>query len=275
MPVISIHSSVAFGHAGNSAAVFPMQRLGVEVWPVTTVELSNHTGYPDWGGGAMPVEHVAAVLEGIERRGGFAKAEAILTGYMGSAELVRVVAGAVVRVKAANRRALACCDPVIGNDAKGLFVPEDAARAIAEELIPRADVATPNRFELQWLTARAVETVDDALAAAEVLAARGPRLVVVTSLPSDRGIGVLALSDDGAWLVTTPRLDVPANGAGDAFCAMFLARLVTGEPPAEALSLAASSIYAILAASTDGELALVAAQDEIASPSRRFEARRM
>ncbi|MEE1543577.1 MAG: pyridoxal kinase, partial [Alphaproteobacteria bacterium] len=130
MPVISIQSHVAMGHIGNSAGVFTLQRLGIEVWPVHTVQLSNHTGYADWGGGAIAVNQVADVLAGLERRGAFAKADAVLSGYMGTPELVAVVAEFVVRAKAANPALLYCCDPVIGNGVKGLFVPEPVAEAI-------------------------------------------------------------------------------------------------------------------------------------------------
>jgi pyridoxine kinase len=270
MGVITIQSSVAVGHVGNSAAVFALQRLGVEAWPVHTVQLSNHTGHAGWGGGALGPEHVGAVLDGLARHGAFASADAVLTGYLGDAGLVPAVAAAVDRIKAAG--ACYCCDPVIGNDAKGLFVSEAAARALAGELLPRADICTPNRFELACLTGAEVAGADGALAAADALARRGPRMVAVTSLPAAEAneIGVLLRADEGAWRVTTPRLDVAANGAGDAFAAMFLARLVRGEAPPDALAAATASIFGILAESGAGELTLVAAQDEIARPSRRF-----
>jgi pyridoxine kinase len=255
MPVLSIQSHVAMGHIGNSAAVFALQRLGIEVWPVHTVQLSNHTGFADWGGGAMDVAHVADVLAGLERRGAYTKADAILTGYMGSPELVGVVADAVARAKAANPALLYCCDPVIGNGAKGLFVAEPVAAAIRELLLPLADLATPNAFELRWLSG-----ADDARQL-------GPARVAVTSVETAAGTGAMLLDGEAAWLVETPRLDVPGNGAGDTFCALLLGHLLRGAAPEDALSLAVSSVHALLR--KDG-LALVAAQDEIVAPSQVF-----
>ncbi len=259
MPVISIQSHVAMGHIGNSAAVFALQRLGHEVWPVHTVQLSNHTGYPDWGGGAMDVAHVADVLAGLERRGALARADAILSGYMGTPELVAVVADAVARAKATNPGLLYCCDPVIGNARKGLFVAEPVAEAIRDRLLPLADLATPSAFELAWFT-----SADDP-------ARLGPPRVAVTSVETAAGTGAVLRDGDACWLVETPRLDVPGDGAGDTFCALLLGHLLRGSAPAEALSLAVSSVHALL--QEDG-LALVAGQEQIVSPSRLFPARR-
>lgn len=275
MPIISIQSSVAYGHVGNSVAVFAMQHLGAEVWPVHTVQLSNHTGYPDWGGGALGVNHVADVLAGIERRGAFENADALLSGYVGSADLVAVIADAVDRLKTDNPSALYCCDPVLGNDAKGLFVPEDVAVAVKADLLGRANIATPNRFELGWLTGTTIETIDQARAAAEQLAALGPATVVVSSLPSDVGIGVLVHDKGAAWLIETPRLEGAANGAGDCFTAMLLTRSLAGAPVADAAASAVSSIFGLLSRGDGGELPIVAAQEEIVKPSRRFKARRL
>jgi len=270
MPIISIQSSVAYGHVGNSAAVFAMQRLGAEVWPVHTVQLSNHTGYPDWGGGALGAAHVAEVLAGVERRGGFTHAAGLLSGYAGNPDLVAVIADAVGRLKTANPKALFCCDPVLGNDVKGLFVAEEVAVAIKEKLLCRADIATPNRFELAWLTGATIDTVDQARTAADQLAAHGPAAVVVSSLPTNAGIGVLVRDNNDTWLIETPHLDVVANGAGDCFTAMMLARLVGGAPIAEAAAKAVSSIFGLLSRSDGGELPIVTAQDEIVAPGREF-----
>ena len=271
MAILTIQSAVAFGHVGNSAAAFAIQRLGVEAWPVDTVQLSNHTGYADWGGGALGADHVEDVLAGVERRGGFANADAVLSGYVGGAELAAVIAAAVDRLKTANPRATYLCDPVIGNDRAGAFVGDDVARAVADDLVPRADLLTPNRFELAQLVGR---TLDDAAVVAD--AARDfDAAVVVTSVPCAAGIGVLVKDRDAAWLIETPRLDGPANGAGDSFAAMLLARLVRGETLVDAATKATASVFAILEASEGGELALVAAQDEIAAPSRTFAPRRV
>ncbi len=255
MPVISVQSHVAMGHIGNSTAVFALQRLGHEVWPVHTVQLSNHTGYPDWGGGAMDVAHVADVLAGLERRDAFSRADAILTGYMGTPELVGVVAETVARAKSVNPALLYCCDPVIGNAAKGLFVAEPVAEAIRDRLLPLADLATPNAFELRWFTG-----ADDARKL-------GPARVAVTSVETAAGTGAMFVDGDDTWLVETPRLDVPGNGAGDTFCALLLGHLLSGLAPQEALSRATSSVHALLG---EDSLALIVDQNEIVEPSRLF-----
>ncbi len=275
MPVISIQSTVAFDPVGNSAAVFAMQRLGVEVWPVHTVQLSNHTGYPDWGGGALGAQHVGDVLDGLERRGAFASADALLSGYAGAAELIAVIAGAVDRMKTANPTALYCCDPVIGNAAKGLFVADDVAQALKTHLLGRADIATPNRFELGWLTGQPADTLDQARAAADVLAASGPNRIVVTSVPSDVGLGVLVRDKDAAWLIETPKLVVSGNGAGDCMTAMMIAHLIQGVPFENAVAQAVSSVFGLLSRGEAGELAMISAQDEIVAPHRVFEAKRL
>jgi len=275
MPIISIQSSVAYGHVGNSAAVFAAQRIGAEVWPVQTVQLSNHTGYPDWGGGALGAKHVADVLAGIEQRGAFHQADALLSGYVGETGLVTVIAEAVDRLKAANPSALFCCDPVLGNDAKGLFVPADVAAAIKHQLIGRADIVTPNRFELSWLTNCPIDSLDQARRAAAQLAARGPSKVITSSIPTDAGTGVLVYDADDAWLIETPRLDVIANGAGDCFTAILLARMIAGAPIAEAAANAVSSVFGLLSRSDGGELPIVAAQEELVAPGRVFTALRL
>lgn len=275
MAVLSIQSTVAHGHVGNAAAVFALQRLGVDVWPVHTVQLSNHTAHAAWGGGALGAGHVRDVLRGIEETTGFAGLDAVLTGYVGSAGLAAVIAETVDRVRARRPAALYCCDPVMGNAARGLYVAEDTAAAIASELVPRADMATPNAFELSRLADRPVADAAEALAAADALAGRGPPTVVVTSLAAGVGLGVLARDEGGAWLVETPRLAAAAHGAGDTLTALLLGRTLRGAALPDALSDAVSSTFALLRAGAPGEPALIDAQDAIAAPPRRFPARRL
>lgn len=267
---------------GNSAAVFPLQRLGFSVWPVNTVHFSNHTGYGHWRGPVLPAEDVADVVRGIEERGVLPECDAVLSGYVGDASLGRVVLDAVAKVKAANPRALYCCDPVMGDAGRGFFVRPGIPGFMRDEAVPAADVITPNRFELEFLAGRAVATLDDALAAADDALALGPGLVLVTSLvrrdaPPGR-IEMLAASAQGAWLVETPLLPLSVNGAGDVTSALFLAHLLRGGRPEEALSTTASSVYAILEETHRArarEIRLVAAQDAIADPPCRFPARRL
>jgi pyridoxine kinase len=282
MNVLSIQSSVAYGHVGNSAAVFPLQRLGFSVWPVNTVHFSNHTGYGDWRGFVLPAEDVADVIQGIEDRGVLSECDAVLSGYVGDASLGRVVLDAVARVKAANPRAIYCCDPVMGDADRGFFVRPGIPGFMREEAVAAADVITPNQFELEFLAGRAVSSLDDALAAADGARALGPGLVLVTSLlRRDAPLGTIEMliaSAEGAWLVGTPLLPLSINGAGDVASALFLARLLRGERPKEALSKTASSVYAVLEEThrvRAREIQLIAAQDAITDPPARFAARQV
>lgn len=289
MAILSIQSSVAYGHVGNAAAVFALQRLGFEVWPVNTVAYSNHPGYGDWRGRVADAPEVAALIEGIAARGVLADCRAVLGGYLGAAETGPVVLDAVAAVKAANGDALYCCDPVIGDAAEGVYVADGVAEFIKSEAVGRADILLPNAFELEYLTGRAADTAEHALAAARVLLERGPRLVVVTSLAPSLVSGAgntenaetvetLAVSPSGAWLVAVPRLSSPAKGTGDLFTALFLGHYLQTRRPGQALAAAASAVFAVLAETAKAEsreLALVAAQDELVRPRRRFEALRL
>jgi pyridoxine kinase len=109
--ILSVQSSVAYGHVGNSAAVFPLQRMGLEVWPVNTVHFSNHTGYGHWRGQVLPAEDVAGIIRGIEERGVLGDCDAVLSGYLGDPSLGEVVVGTVGRVKRLNAKAIYCCAP--------------------------------------------------------------------------------------------------------------------------------------------------------------------
>lgn len=282
MNVLSIQSSVAYGHVGNSAAVFPLQRLGFSVWPVNTVHFSNHTGYGDWRGSVLPADDVAEVIMGIEDRGVLGNCDAVLSGYLGDASLGLIVLDAVARVKAANPRAIYCCDPVMGDIPRGFFVRPDIPDFLRDHAVPAADIVTPNQFELEFLTGLGVSTLEDALAAADRVRMLGPGVVLTTSLrrrdAPEGVIELLAVSEEGAWLVETPSLPLSVNGAGDAICALFLAHHLRDGDPAVALSKAASSVYAVLEATlqTDArEIQLIAAQDDIASPPDRFPAQRL
>ena len=250
MNILSIQSSVAYGHVGNSAAVFPLQRMGLEVWPVNTVHFSNHTGYGQWRGSVLHAEDVVGIIRGIEERGVLGSCDAVLSGYMGDESLGEVVVGTVGRVKELNPKAIYCCDPVMGDAGRGFFVGPGIPRFIKEVAVPAADVITPNQFELEFLTGVEVRDLDDALGAADEARRLGPETVLTTSLrrwdAAADTIEMLAVSEEGAWLVQTPMLALEVNGAGDATAALFLAHLLRGAAMAEALSTTASTVYAVL-----------------------------
>jgi pyridoxine kinase len=282
MQILSIQSAVAYGHAGNSAAVFPMQRIGVEVLPVYTVNFSNHTGYGAWRGPVMDPSDVAAVITGVEERGAFGSLDAVLSGYQGSDGIADVIIDAVARVKAANPNALYACDPVMGNAKSGCFVAPAIPALLRDRVVPVADIITPNQFELGFLTGTDPHTIDETLAASDRAREMGPSTILVTSVErpdrEDGTIEMMAIDDNGAWIVTTPYLPMKANGSGDVTAALITSHYTKTRDAADALARTASSVYGLLeqthAAGTK-ELQLIEAQDHYANPRMEFEARRL
>lgn len=274
--VLTLQSSVAYGHVGNASAAFALQRLGRDVVRIDTVRFSNHPKHGGYEGGPAPAAEIDALIEGLEARGFLKNVAAVLSGYLGAAENAEAVARAVDAVRRARPDAIYCLDPVIGDAPHGRFVADDIPPVIAGSLLPRADIVTPNAFELAELTGAAVDSPDAAVAAARALIAKGgPALAVVTGLPARKSVQTFAVDIDRAWVVETPAVDAPAYGAGDLFCAVFLARRLEGRAPGEALSLAASALHATFEETRRRgrpELALIEAQDALASPPHIFPA---
>ena len=273
MPILSIQSHVAYGHVGNDAAVFPLQRLGHEVWAVHTVQFAAHTGYGPPKGQVFEASHIREVIEGITRRDDFASCEAVLSGYMGSSAIGEAIVDAVARVKAANPHALYACDPVLGDVGKGFFVRPEMPDFMRDQVVPQADIVTPNLFELEALTGRTCSTLDDTKSALRALHAKGPRVILLTSAVIDEtprdAVDMIASDGKSLWRIRSPRLGFSPNGAGDLTAALFLAHYLKERSVPNALALAASSVHAILEATFDkggGELALIAAQNALVQP---------
>ena len=281
MNVLSIQSWVAYGHVGNAAAVFPLQRLGAEVWAINTVQFSNHPGYGAWRGQVFKGRQIEEVVDGIAERGVLGRCDAALSGYMGGADIGEAIVRTVGRVKAANPSALYCCDPVIGDEGPGIYVRPGILELIREQALPAADIVTPNQFELGQMTGLPCATLADAKRAIEALQARmqpgGPRAVLATSLhtettPAD-SIDLLAAKDGAFHRLRTNRLPVEVNGAGDAIAALFMVHLMRSGSAAAALEAAGSSIHGVLRRTAETgtrELQIVAAQEEFVAPSVRL-----
>ena len=279
--ILSIQSWVSYGHLGNASAVFPLQRLGAEVWAVNTVQFSNHTGYGAWRGSVFGAELIHELVEGISERGALPRCDAVLSGYMGAAEIGEAILAAAARAKSANAAAMYCCDPVIGDVGRGVFVRPGIPEFMRDRGVPAADIVTPNQFELEWLTGREVRTLDAAKAAVAALQARGPRCVLVTSLHTEGtpegAVDLLAGEGGEFWRVRTPLLPLSINGAGDAIAALFLFHRLRWGEARVALSASASSIYGLLRRTAEAgsrEILTVAAQEEFVTPSRVFRAER-
>ena len=282
MNLLSIQSHVAYGHVGNSAAVFPLQRMGVEVWPIHTVQFSNHTGYGNWQGRVFDAGLIREVMGGIEQRGALSECDGVLSGYMGGADVGAAILDAVAAVKRANPSARYACDPVIGNAGRGIFVARGIPEFMKERAVPAADIITPNQFELDYLACCESRTLADVLAAVKIVHGLGPHAVLVTSLHTEdtptETIDLLASDTTGRFRLRTPKLPLVVNGAGDAIAALFFAHYLRSGKIDQALSRAASAIFGVLAKTAEagaGEIQLIAAQDEIMQPSRVFEAEKL
>jgi pyridoxine kinase len=282
MKLLSIQSAVAYGHVGNSAAVFPLQRIGVEVLPVYTVNFSNHTGYGAWRGPLISPDDVREVITGIEERGVLPQIDVILSGYQGSEGIADVILDAVARIKMANPAAIYACDPVMGNATSGCFVAPAIPVLLRERVVPAADIITPNQFELGYLTGTEPDTLESTLNSVDLARAMGPRTVLVTSVERpDREEGtleMLAVDDDGAWIVSTPQLPMTANGSGDVTAALFTAHYRRSGDAADALARAASSVFDLLQNTLDSgkrELQLVESQEAYAHPRMQFAVRQV
>jgi pyridoxine kinase len=279
MNILSIQSHVAYGHVGNSAAVFPLQRMGVEVWPVHTVQFSNHPGYGQWQGRVFDAGMIREVVGGIEQRGVLGECDGVLSGYMGGADIGAAILDAVATVKQANPSAKYCCDPVIGDVGRGVFVREGIPEFLRDKALPAADVITPNQFELEYLSRRECKTLATTRDAVKAVHDLGPRVCLVTSLHTEEtpedAIDLLASNEQACFRLRTPKLPLVVNGAGDAIAALFLAHYLREGKLDVALSRAASSIFGVLAKTAEvgaPEIQLVVAQNEIVEPSKLFEA---
>lgn len=286
--IISIQSHVAYGHVGNCAAVFPLQRLGWDVIPVNTVQFSNHTGYEAFRGEVFQPAHVREVIRGVREVAGFSNIVAVLSGYLGDQHTGDVVLDTVRQVKHSNREALYCCDPVMGDPDGNCIVADDIPAWIRDNAVSMADIVTPNAYELHRLTGRTIDSLENTQDAAREVRASGPKVVLVTSLTTEGiragHIGMLTDTEEGSWLVEMPRLDLPRlSGTGDVTTAVFLAGCLQhgmqGDGPAKALGEMASALQHLLEVTRQSggrELALIAAQDGfVRAPANDVEVRRL
>ena len=282
MKILSIQSAVAFGHVGNSAAVFPLQRIGAEVLPVNTVNFSNHTGYGAWRGSLISPEEVHEVILGIEERGALPQIDVVLSGYQGGTGIGDVIIDAVERVKKANPSAIYACDPVMGNAKSGCFVAPEIPELLRDRVVPVADIITPNQFELGYLTNTEPLTLESTLESVDLARAMGPSTVLVTSVEQPNRepgtVEMLAVDDNGAWIVTTPHLPFKANGSGDVTAALFSAHYRETADAVIALERTASSVFDLIEltyTSGERELQLIEAQEFYAHPRLQFSARQV
>jgi len=284
MAVLSIQSHVVYGYAGNTAAVFPMQRLGHEVWAINTVDFSNHTGYGAWRGKVHEAQLTSDLVTGLEERGVLCYCEAVLSGYLGDAASGKAVIDAVKKARSKNLNALYCCDPVMGDTGRGFYVKPDIPKMFKDELVPLADIICPNQFELESLTGIEIKSIDNAVKAINIAHDMGPSIVLVTSYKEKDGeLGMLASDKKNLYKTTT--LELPfgqsAAGTGDMTTSIFLSRYLETRDLLKTLELTTSSVFGILEISFKAsgaqkdsmiELQIIKAQEELNSPSYTFKA---
>ena len=251
-PILSIQSHVVYGHVGNSAAVFPLQRLGREVWPLMTVQYSSHVGYAGWRGRAFDAAMIDDCLTGLAAIGVLPRCAGLLTGYLGRAEIGVAALRALERIRSANSEAAYACDPVIGDVGPGIYVAAGVGEFFRDRALPQATIATPNAFELEWLTGERANSLQNARRAIAALRARGPQVVAATSLQLDDtppgALDILAGDEAGLWRVRTPNLPISVNGSGDVFAALFFHHWLETHDTRDALTRATSSVYAVVKA---------------------------
>jgi pyridoxine kinase len=277
MATVSFQSQVAAGAVGNSAASMVYAAFDRALWAVPTVLYSNHPAGRAYAGEAVSSASLHRWIAAFEKNGLIEQVNHVQSGYLGAADQAQAVLVLLSAARKSGRVVNYACDPVLGDQAAGLYVPPAVATAIGESLVPAADIVTPNLFELGYLTGAPIDTAAQVWAAMQSLQAMGPRIVIATSVITQdtaaADVDTFLLDGANRWCVRTPRIVSPAHGAGDVMTAAFLARLADSESPRSALSHAVSSIHCILAATgNQPDLAIHAARDDLLSPTPVFPA---
>jgi len=281
--ILSIQSHVVFGCAGNSAVVFPMRCMEMEVWPINTVQFSNHTQYKQgWKGMVMPVGHIQDLVDGLDNIEELLSCDAVLSGYLGSAMQGNEVLYAVEQVKKRNPNALYFCDPVMGHPEKGCIVVPEVMDFFKHRSLKKADVIAPNLLELETLTGMRIDDIEQVKQACTMLLIQGVKIVLVKHL-SRAGMmpdhfEMLLATADGYFHITRPLYDFICQpvGVGDLISGVMLANLLAGHTAVHAFELTNAIVDSVLKETFEQnsyELKLIAAQQQIAQPIINVKAR--
>ncbi|MBW6424515.1 pyridoxal kinase PdxY [Rhizobium sp. XQZ8] len=274
--VIVISSHVVRGSVGNRAAVFALETLGFPVWAMPTVVLPWHPGHGPSTRLTFPESDFDKAIDDLIRAPWLGEVKAVLTGYFGNAAQIRSVARLIRALKEKNPDLLYVCDPVMG-DLGGLYIPQPTAEAIRDELIPLATIATPNRYELAWLSGAPLDSNNAIMEAAVALGP--PRILVTSAVPMmSGGTGNLYLTGKHALLAEHRLIDNPPNGLGDLMGALFLGRLLSGMDDEKALQMATASVFEILARTAKrggDELTLETDASSLSSPMAMVQMRHL
>lgn len=284
--VLSIQSHVVYGFAGNKSATFPMQLLGVDVWALNTVQFSNHTQYGKWTGMVIPQEQIREIVTGLDNIDKLQECDALLSGYLGSAEQVDQILFALEQIKKRNPNALYLCDPVMPNPKKICVVANGVREALIEKAIPVADIMTPNLHELRQLSDFPIETFDDVLKAVNALVAKGVKKVLVKHLGSAGKINdpdtfeIIMATPEGVWHLNRPlyQFNFEPVGVGDLIAGTFLANLLNGKSDVEAFETMNNEVAGVMKTTFElgsYELQTIAARFEILNPTSQYKAEKV
>ncbi len=284
MKVLSVQSHVVYGRVGNRAAVFPLERMGIDVWPLNTVQLSNHTGYGQSKGTVFTGSHIAELWKGLETLGCASDCAAVLSGYLGGPDIGEAILGIVASIRERNPSALYCCDPVMGDYERGIYVRPGIPEFFRNEALRLSSIIKPNQFEAELLSGIRIDGVDAARRACSSLHAAGPAMILLTSLdalpgPGDQISTLLSLSGE-AYVVRTPRFSfpLPPHGAGDMASALFLGYYLKTRDSLAAFELTADAVHRVFEATFSArsrELEILKAQSAFAGGERMFRAERV
>lgn len=269
--IISIQSHVVYGCAGNSAAVFPLQRLGFNVWPIQTVQFSNHTQYKEgWTGSVLANGEITKLFDGLENINVIFKISAVISGYLGTSNQALEIFENIKRVKRANNNYLYICDPVMGDPEKGCVVSDDVNNMLCDYLVPAAQIITPNQFELSRITGIDIYDLKSAIEACLKARKMGPEIVLVKHLhyASASSYTMLMANQNGVYLVKRPLLDfsIYPVGVGDLITSIFVGNLLKTKDSVLSFENTNQAVYEILKVTKnlkERELQRIEAQDHI------------
>ncbi len=279
--ILSIQSHTVFGFAGNKSATFPMQLMGMDVWALNTVQFSNHTQYGKWTGMVIPKEQIGEIVRGIDEIGELKNCDAVVSGYIGSAEQVDEIIKAFHKVKALNPNAIFLCDPVMGHPDKGCIVADGVREGLIDIAMPQADIITPNLVELRELTGLEVNNFEQAVAATQAILAKGPKKVLVKHLSKvgkdSTKFEMLMTTEQGVWHLSRPLYDFDREpvGVGDLTAGLFISNLLNGKSDLEAFEHTANAVNEVMRVTYEQgsyELQLIRARDVIINPTSSYKA---
>ncbi|WP_153448996.1 pyridoxal kinase [Vibrio algicola] len=276
--IISIQPHVVYGHDGNSSAVFPIQRMGIDIWPIHTGQYSNHTQYQQgWTGRSYPADDINAAIQGLDNIHQLSNCQAVISGYLSNTEQCTAVNQAITQVKNRNHSALYVCDPAIENHVEASVHFEQIQTQIIQQLVPISDVVVSNQYELEQLTGLKINNIEDAIYACQRALTMGPNIILIKHLPivAEKTCTMMLATPKVIYISQRPWIEFTRSpvGVGALVTALFTACLVNQMSPVAALQHTNNALYGVLELTRDNnscELETVSAQYEFVEPTFNF-----